>query len=128
MITLRVWPFLIQKTPRQARTEGWDKVPGTVDSRFATGLTFTVPEIPDFRAFRDSGTFFQQFSQNLPDPRILAFFVFLAFFVSRFSLLFCAFLLSFPRISRVLQRGKSSLFSGDPRFLAKKARIGGSGL
>ena len=49
------------------------------------------------------------------------------FFVLRFSLLFCAFLLSFPRISRVLQRGKSSLFSGDPRFFAKKARIGGLG-
>ena len=49
-------------------------------------------------------------------PPILAFFVFLAFFVLRFSLLFCAFLLSFPRISRVLQGGKSSLFSGHPRF------------
>ena len=29
---------------------------------------------------------------------------------------FCAFLRSFPRYSRVLQRGKSSLFPGDPRF------------
>ena len=59
---------------------------------------------------------------SYPDPRILAFFVFLAFFVLRFSLLFCAFLLSFPRISRVLQRGKSSLFSGDPRFFCQKSK------
>ena len=62
-----------------------------------------------------------------PDPPILAFFVFLAFFVLRFSLLLCAFLLSFPRISRALQGGESSLFSGDPRFFPKKAGIGGSG-
>ena len=40
-----------------------------------------------------------------PDPPILAFFVFLTFIVLRFSLLFCASLLFFPRISRVLQRG-----------------------
>ena len=39
-----------------------------------------------------------------PNPPILAFFVFLAFFVLRFSLLFCAFLLSFPRILRVRQK------------------------
>ena len=44
----------------------------------------------------------------------------------RFSLLFCAFLLSFPRISKILQRGRSLFFSGDPRFFAKKARIGRS--
>ena len=50
---------------------------------------------------------------ELPIP---AFFVFLAFFVLRFSLLFRAFLLSFPRISRVLQRGES-LF-----FLPKKSK------
>ena len=34
----------------------------------------------------------------------------------------------FPRISRVIQRGKSLFFSGDPRFWSKQARIGGSGL
>ena len=63
-----------------------------------------------------------------PDLPILAFFVFLAFFVLRFSLLLCAFLHSHPRFSRVLQRGKSSLFLGDPRFFfAKEARIEGSG-
>ena len=67
------------------------------------------------------------FNHDNPDPPILAFFVFLAFFALRFSLLFCAFLLSFPRISRVLQGGKSSLFSGHPRFFAKEAGIGGSG-
>ena len=62
-----------------------------------------------------------------PDLPILAFFVFLAFFVLRFSLLFCAFLLSFPRISGVRQSGKSLLFSGDACFFAKKAGKGGSG-
>ena len=35
------------------------------------------------------------------------------FSICGFPCFFCAFLLSFPRISRVLQRGKSSLFSGD---------------
>ena len=62
-----------------------------------------------------------------PDPPILAFFDFLVFFVLRFSLLFCAFLLSFPRISGVRQSGKSLLFSGDACFFAKKAGKGGSG-
>ena len=66
-------------------------------------------------------------AKQYPDPPILAFFVFLAFFVLWFSLLFCAFLLSFPRILRVWQRGKSLLFSGVPRFFSKKAGIGGSG-
>ena len=56
------------------------------------------------------------------------FFVFLAFFVLRFSLLFCAFLLSFPRISRVLQGGKSSLFfGGSSLFLPRKQGCEGQG-
>ena len=46
-----------------------------------------------------------------PDPPILAFFDFFAFFfVFRFSLLFCAFFLPFPRISRVPRREKPLLF------------------
>ena len=73
---------------------------------------------------------FQGFrSWHFPDLPILAFSfsVCLAFF-ARFSLLFCEFLLSFPRISRALRRGRSLLFWGDPRlFCPKKARIGGSG-
>ena len=40
--------------------------PGSVDPRFAAGLPFPVPEIPEFVAFRDSGTFFQQFSRDFP--------------------------------------------------------------
>ena len=47
-----------------------------------------------------------------PDPPILAFFDFLAFFVFRFSLLFCAFFLSFPRILGVPRREKPLLFWG----------------
>ena len=40
-------------------TEGWDKVHGSVDRRFAAGLPFPVPAILEFRAlnFRDSGRF-----------------------------------------------------------------------
>ena len=56
-----------------------------------------------------------------PDLPILAFFVFLAFFVLRFSLL------SFPRISRVLLRGKSLLFRGILAFLPKKQGLKGQG-
>ena len=62
-----------------------------------------------------------------PDPPILAFFDFLAFFVFRFSLLFCAFFLSFPRILGVPRREKPLLFWGKTLAFSKKARIGGSG-
>ena len=55
-------------------------------------------------------------------PPILAFLDLLAFFVLWFSLFFCAFLLSFPRISRVLQRGNPCFFSGDPRFVGAKKK------
>ena len=61
-----------------------------------------------------------EFARNFPDLPILVFFVFLAFFVLRFSLLFYAVWLSFPRISRVLQRGKSSLFFGGSSFFCQK--------
>ena len=62
-----------------------------------------------------------------PDPPILAFFDFLAFFVFRFSLLFCAFFLSFPRILGVPRREKTLAFWGKTLAFSKKARIGGSG-
>ena len=67
--------------------------------------------------------------KNNPDLPILAFFVFLAFFVLRFSLLFGAFLLSFPRISRgSAERKILAFFEGSSHsFGLKKARIGGSG-
>ena len=58
---------------------------------------------------------------------MLAFFDFLAFFVFRFSLLFCAFFLSFPRVLRVPRREKPLLFWGETPAFSKKARIGGSG-
>ena len=46
----------------------------------------------------------------------------------RFSLLFCAFLLSFPRISRVLQWGQSSFFFGGSwPFCQKKQGLEGQG-
>ena len=64
-----------------------------------------------------------------PDLPILAFFLFsLFFFVLQFSL--CVFaLLIFPRILRARQIRKSLLFFGGSLlfFLARKARIGGSG-
>ena len=63
-----------------------------------------------------------------PDPPIPAFFDFLAFFVFRFSLLFLAFFLPFPRILGVAQREKPLHF-WEKKTLAfsKKARVGGSG-
>ena len=55
-----------------------------------------------------------------PDPPILAFFDFLAFFVFRFSLLFCAFFLPFPRILGVPRREKPLAFLGkNPCFFQK---------
>ena len=39
---LQGWNCLFQKTPR---TEGWDKVQGSVDPKFAAGLPIPVPEI-----------------------------------------------------------------------------------
>ena len=45
----------ISKTPR---TEGWDKILGSGDPRFAAGLPFLVPELLEFEAFCDSGRFF----------------------------------------------------------------------
>ena len=40
--------------------------PGSVDPRFAAGLPFSVPEILEYVAFRDSGKYFQQFSRDFP--------------------------------------------------------------
>ena len=55
-------------------TEGWDKVRCCVDQRFTAGLLFPLPEIPKFKAFRDSGEVFLHFSGNfleifLGEPR-----------------------------------------------------------
>ena len=44
----------------------WGQGPGSVDPRFSAGLPFPVPEILEFVAFCDSGTFFQQFSPDFP--------------------------------------------------------------
>ena len=52
----------------------------------------------------------------------LPLFCFPRFFVLRFPLFFGeVFLLSFPRIPGVLQRGQSSFLAGDPRFFFSKA-------
>ena len=60
-----------------------------------------------------------------PDPPILAFFVFLAFFVLRFSLLFCVY---FPFFSKDFKGSAEkdilAFFGLFPCFFAKKARIG----
>ena len=66
------------------------------------------------------------FRYNNPDPPILAFFDFLAFFFFRFSLLFLAFFLPFPRILGVPRREKPLLFLGENPAFSKKARFGGS--
>ena len=70
--------------------------------------------------------FFADFRPS-PDPPILAFFDFLAFFVFRFSLLSLAVFLPFPRISGVPRREKPLLFWGKALAFSKKARVGGSG-
>ena len=102
---------------REQRGGGNRIISGGVQNRFWGGVLWYVFPSPEFSP-----------PPLFPDLPILAFFVFLAFFVLRFSLLFCAFLLSFPRISGVLQGGKSSLFSGDPRFfLPKKQGLEGQG-
>ena len=44
----------------------WGQGPGSVDPRFPAGLSFPVPEILEFVAFRDSGKIFQQFSRDFP--------------------------------------------------------------
>ena len=68
-------------------------------------------------------------SRHFPDPPILAFFDFLAFFLfSDFPCFFCAFFLSFPRILGIPRREKPLLFWGKTLAFSKKARIGGSGL
>ena len=51
-----------KNTPRRR----WGQGPGSVDPRFPAGLPFSVPEILEFAAFRDSGQFFQQFSRDFP--------------------------------------------------------------
>ena len=58
----------------------------------------------------------------------LLFSISLLFFVFRFSLLFCAFFLPFPRILGVPRGGKPLLFWGKTLAFSKKARVGGSGL
>ena len=64
-----------------------------------------------------------------PDPPILAFFDFLAFFVFRFSLLF--FVRVFPSFSMdcrgSAKRKTLAFFSGKTLAFSKKARVGGSG-
>ena len=64
---------------------------------------------------------------QLPDPPILASFDFLAFFVFRFSLLFCAFF-PFSRDFRGSAKRKTLAFLGKNPCFFQKARIGGSGL
>ena len=65
-----------------------------------------------------------------PDPPILAFFDFLAFFPIFLAFFFCVCVCfpSFPRILGVPRREKPLFFSGFPVLFFKKARVGGSGL
>ena len=81
-----------------------------------------------FRRRPREGDIFTSLVKCSRNPRILASFVFLAFF--RFAV-FLAFLCVFALFSKDFTGSaerKSSFFSGDPRFFAKKARIGGSGV
>ena len=55
------WNCRFQKT---SCTEGWVKVQGSVDPRFAAGLPFPELQIQEFLAFRDSGKVFQHFSSD----------------------------------------------------------------
>ena len=55
------WNCRFQKTPR---TEGWVKVQGSVDERFAAGLPFPVPETLESKGFCDSGRVFLHFSRD----------------------------------------------------------------
>ena len=62
----------------------------------------------------------REYRKIFPDPPILAFFDFLAFFVFRFSLLFLALFLPVPRILGVPRREKPLLFLGkNPCFFQK---------
>ena len=70
---------------------------------------------------------FRTLSRLHPDPPILAFLDFLAFFVFRFPLLFCAFSLSFPRILWVPWVKKPSFFRGFPCFFSKRQGLEGQG-
>ena len=58
------WNNQFQKTPR---TEGGDKVQGSVDPRFPAGLPFPVPEILEFVASRDSGKCSSNFPGTFPE-------------------------------------------------------------
>ena len=61
-------------------------------------------------------------SVQLPDPPILAFFDFLAFFVFRFALLFGALFHPFPRILGVPRREKPLFFRGFPCLFFQKSK------
>ena len=88
-----------------------------------SGPTFTRKTVPSASGtcIRDQQLGVFLIFNNYPDPPFfLAFFDFLAFFVFRFSLLFLAFFLPFPRISGVPRREKPLHFWGkNPCFFQK---------
>ena len=47
--------------------EGWDRVPGNADPRFAAGLPSLMPEILAFKAFRGSGKICSKFPAIFPE-------------------------------------------------------------
>ena len=57
-----------------------------------------------------------------PDPPILAFFDFLAFFVFRVPLLFCGVCLCFSKDFRGSAKGNPCLFGGSPCFFFQKSK------
>ena len=63
---------------------------------------------------------------NYPDPRILAFFDFLAFFVFQFSSLFCVCFF-FSKDFKGFRKENNPCFFGVSLAFFKKARVGGSG-
>ena len=65
---------------------------------------------------------------KIPDPPILAFFDFLAFFVFRFPLLFLGVFLGFSKDFRGSAKRKTLVFFGVSLAFSKRARVGGAGI
>ena len=91
---------------------------------FPLSLRYPSTPLQDFRPLFCGSDEIQQnsrqISRKIPDPPILAFFDFLAFFVFRFSLLFLGFFLPFPRILGVPRKRQTLAFLGkNPCFLQK---------
>ena len=70
LFTLEQFLTLLIATSHQPLLPGRNLIPpppsGHVDPRFASCLPLSVPEIPEFNAFRGSGKVFQHFCHDFP--------------------------------------------------------------